>query len=273
MKKYLTILTLLALSLVSCNQTSQSSISSNSQAEQPFVSAWPEEVAQNIETVLGYNIPFYDSAISYSSKISTDDYGDPLLEIYCILYDEEENTAEDMYYNLCEDAGYYVEKSTVSSFDPDTLTTFYYDVYFADIEIDNQIGIELQFLVSQYQGKPCLGIFGFTYVLVDETMWPSDLIISLLGYDVPSLYREGLIYSAQLEIDPSTQDPYIYIQIENVEFLDEENYRILLEQNHYVIFEDDYDAYGYMAYDEDYTHCIQFKYTQENLIEMMIWAL
>ena len=39
------------------------------------------------------------------------------------------------------------------------------------------------------------------------------------------------------------------------------------------IFEDDYDAYGYMAYDEDYTHCIQFKYTQENLIEMMIWAL
>ena len=104
-------------------------------------------------------------------------------------------------------------------------------------------------------------------------MWPSDLIISLLGYDVPSLYREGLIYSAQLEIDPSTQDPYIYIQIENVEFLDEENYRILLEQNHYVIFEDDYDAYGYMAYDEDYTHCIQFKYTQENLIEMMIWAL
>ena len=272
MKKYLSILSLLLLPLCGCNQTNHET-SSTSQAKQPFVSAWPEEVAQNIETVLGYDIPFYDSAISYSSSISLDDYGDPLLEIYCILNNDEEETAEDIYYNLCEDAGYYVEKATLSGFDPDTYTSFYYDVYFADIEINGEFGIELQFLVSQLNGKPCLGIFGFTYVLVDENAWPSELIISLLGYDVPALCQEGMVYSAQIEIDALTQEPYVYIQIENVVFLDEENYRILLEQNDYVIFDEDYEEYGYMAYDESYTHCIQFKYTQENLIEMMIWAI
>lgn len=219
MKKYFTILSLFTLCLVGCNQTTQTS-TSTSQAEQPFVSAWPEEVARNIETVLGYDIPFYDSAIAYSSAISMDDYGDPLLEIYCTLNNDEEEVAEDIYYNLCEDAGFYVIQTTMSGFDPDTLTSFYYDVYIADKEINQEYGIELQFLVSQLNGKPCLGIFGFQYVLVDENAWPSDLIISLLGYDVPALYYEGLTYEAQIELDPLTNDPYVYIQIHNVNFLD-----------------------------------------------------
>ena len=271
-KKYIFIFAIGLSCLASCHQD-DSQLSSTPTIE--FQSLWPETVAEDINEVLHYDIPFYDTAILYESNIFLDDYGDPLLEIYCTLKSEEESLAEDIYYNLCEDSGFFVEQTTVHSFDPETFVSFYYDVFYASKAISDTIGIELQFLVSMRNGSPCLGIFGYTYVLVDPLIWPSELIISLLGFDIPHLYREGLTYSATLEIDVSTQEPYAYILIENAVFLDETNYTLLLEKNNYAVFDQDYAEYGYMAYDEAYTHCIQYKFNEgeQNIIEMMIWAL
>ncbi len=272
-RKVLSVLAICSLFLLGgCGQ--QSKDQSSTSEPYVFTSMWPQEIADDIEMVLGYDIPFYSSAISYESQITKDEFGDDLLAIYCTLSEDEKESADDIYYNMCEDAGYYVKINESSYFDQSTMTTYYYTYVSADKEVTNKLGIELQFLISEYKGKPCLGIFGFTYIIAPKDAWPTDLVVSLLGFDIPKIEREGLEYQSTLEID-SNGDVFVHIKIKNATVSDETSYAMLLESLEYAVFGEDYEVYGYMCFDEAFTHAIQFKFNEAlgNEIEVYIFKM
>lgn len=267
LKKLIPIFTGFAM-LCSCNTPSLESTSSSSSSS--YQSLWQETIWNHINQVFAHDIPYFDGANSYSSTIVVENE-ENILEIFCYFENEEDlSNAPDKYANLCESSGWSVEKVTNGYLDPDTLIQYTYDVYYADLQVSDTLGLEMQFLIgADSKGKDCFGIFGYTYTPFDGSKWPSDIIKSILGYDVPQLSAEG--YTYQVEVDGED----IYIVIEHTTPEDETAYYNFLTSLGYIIDDTNYAQYGYVAYDENYTHVIQFWYDTQyfNAMQLLIYAL
>ena len=151
------------------------------------------------------------------------------------------------------------------------MTTIIYDVYYADKVITSTLGIELQFLEGSYKGKECMGIFAYNYLIAPKNYWPSEIVKSFLGFDIPHLEDDGnYVYKVEIYTD------YLYIRITNPNSNDQERYAKLLRENNYIVEEEYYDEetgdyYGQMAYLANKEYFIQFGQTANYGLEIMIF--
>lgn len=239
----------------------------------PFTSKWPTEIAQKLESSIGYDIPYIE-ATDYISYVTEDDFGDPMMVIQCVydLQSDSENAIV-RYANVCQEEGYAVEFTTQRVWDPTQLSYIEYEVYYADKQMSDTLGVEIQFLLGGNSNVEQLGIFAYTYPIVDEKSWPTNLVTSFLGYDVPHYEEEGATYAATLELD-SDNTPYVYIRITGVNSEAEERYKTILTEKKYTIVDDNYnEGYGYYAFAKDQSHCVQFGYTENYGLEIFIWKI
>ncbi|MCQ2772532.1 MAG: hypothetical protein MJ238_04575, partial [Bacilli bacterium] len=183
-------------------------------------SKWGDEYTETIVGTLGEDLPFLECD-SYEVTLLEDDFGDPMVVIYCYMPEDQIQTTLDEYANICAEEGYDVTYDTLAQWDPDGMYYYYYDVFFADKVISETKGIEMQFLEGNNKGKECLGIFAYNYIYVDENIWPSNLINELLGHDIPHLDGEGYKYDAKIY-----SQGYIDIFISGVEYNADELYEI-----------------------------------------------
>lgn len=271
MKKigYLLFLTLLC----SCNVTENvsSSQSSSSQSVQ-MESRYGEEFAEKIVGNLSVDIPYME-ADHYDCVVTQDDFGDPLVCMY-LMYDDtslnlEEKLAE--YSNICYNEGYTCEFTTNREHQSDGYIE--YNIYYADKELDDVKAIELQFLVGGRNGKDCIGIFAFNYIIVKPNMWPTNLVADVIGHDVPHLPEDNYTYAAQLEMDNGVK--YVFISMKGTSYDEEVAYKDLLVQEGFSIVDTEYDEYGYFAYAPNNEYVIQFKFDDQSYfdLEIFIWKL
>lgn len=238
-----------------------------------FQSKWPTEIAKQLESSIGYDIPYIEAS-DYTSYVTNDDFGDPMMVIQCIY--EKQSDSENAiveYANLCQNEGYTVNFVTQRTWDPTHLSYIEYDVYYADKVMSETEGVEIQFLLGGNTDVERLGIFAYTYPLVDEKSWPTNLVTHFLGYDVPHYEAEGATYHAALELDADNV-PYVYIQIQGITKQAEDDYKEILTNKRYTIVDDSYDeGYGYYAFAKDQSHCVQFGYTDNYGLEIFIWKI
>lgn len=203
---------------------------------------------------------------SFDFTASVDDYGDPL--VIGKLHFEDESllvSKLDEYANICVNEGYAINFETRRDFDSESFSYIEYDLYYADKNISSTLGIELQFLIGgENNGKECIGIFAFNYPVYDKNAWPSNLVIEVLGHDVPHLPENGYTYQASLNTD-SESNLYVDMVISNTTYQDELDYLEMLQTQRFVINDEEYDEYGFFAYSPDRTYVIQFKYTDYGL--------
>lgn len=263
------LLSCLLVLIAGCSSNGTSSVSSSSSSVLTYESNWGSEYAETIVGSLGEDIPYIECE-SFECVAAKDDFGDPLICLYVFF---EEGSALDIkmedYAQIARNNGYEVTIST--GFDQNSLV--YYDVYFADKVINDKTGIELQFLLGGYNNRDCLGIFAYNYVYDEPNKWPTNLVTSLLGHDIPHLEDTGE-YKYTYQIHP---EGYIDMVISNVPDNAEELYISLLTSNDYDVSEDQYDQetgeyLGKFAYPQDKKHGIQFGVTQYGL-EIYIYKL
>lgn len=233
-------------------------------------SKWGAEYNEIIIDNLGCDIPFIESD-NYEVVLTEDDYGDALVMIYVYFEEDQISAKLEEYSQICSNEDYFVEKTTNAGIADDGLTTILYDVYYADKAIDSKTGIELQFLEGAYKGVECMGIFAYNYLIAPKNAWPSEIVTSFLGHDVPHLPDDGNYnYKVELYTD------YLYIRITNPKSNDQENYAFLLEENGYIVSDEYYDEetgdyYGQLAYLESEEYYIQFGQTANYGLEIMIY--
>ncbi len=238
-------------------------------------SKWGEEYTETIIGTLGEDIPYLAACDSFEVSLSSDDFGDPMVVIYCYMNEEDIQSTLDDYAEICAMNGYEVTYDTIGDWDQSSMCYYYYDVFFADKVISETKGIEMQFLEGNNKGRECLGIFAYNYTYVDENIWPTALVKDLLGHDIPHLEDTGY-YNYDVKIHA---EGYIDMTIKNVDYNAEEMYIELLEDEGYLVApygdfmddadEYDYSDYGYLAYPpgkaKDIDHVIQFGQTQYGL--------
>lgn len=223
-----------------------------------YRSVWGDEYAETIVGSLGEDIPYIDCD-SFECEKSQDDFGDPLICLYVYFDDASSLDLKlEEYAQIARGNGYEVTIST--GFDSSSFV--YYDVYFADKVINDKTGIELQFLLGGRNNRDCLGIFAYNYVYDEPDRWPTNLVTSLLGYDIPHLEDTGE-YKYTYQIHP---EGYIDMVISNVPDDAEEIYIALLTENRYSVTDDQYDEdtgeyLGKFAFPEDKRHAVQFGVT------------
>ena len=239
-------------------------------------SKWGSKYNEIIIGNLGADIPFIE-APKYEVQESEDDFGDPLIIIYLYFEESEIEAKLEEYSLVCQNEGYVVSLEQQGYLDPTTYEKYTYDVYFADKEIDDTLGMEIQFLEGNNKGKECLGIFAYSYVVDNPYAWPTNLVTSLLGHDVPHLPDEGnYTYEVHINSD-GVGGKYIDMIISGVALTAEEDYIALLEKEGFTILKDQYDpeTYEYMghfAYSPDETYVIQFGLSSYGL-EIYIFLL
>lgn len=266
-----TLLGIAAIAMSACGSANKDS----STSKKPVgPSAWGEEYTSDIIGNLGEDLPRLPCD-KFDVIVEEDDFGDPLVEIFCYIPEDEIQDALVTYADMCSIAGYEVTYDTQMGWDTDGFTRYYYDVYFADKVITPIKGIEMQFLEGNHKGKECLGIFAYNYTYAPEDAWPTNLVVDLLGHDLPHLEDNGK-YRYDSHIN---SEGYIDIIIKNVAWDAEEEYTKLLEDNFYTVVpygdlmddadEYDYSEYGYYAFPpglaEDIDHVIQFGQTNYGL--------
>lgn len=238
--------------------------------ENVTTSKWGEEYNETIIGSLKCDIPYIE-VDNFDVVLSEDEYGDPLVMIF-LYFDEDLITSKlEEYSSICANEGYLIEKTTNAGVGDDNMTTIIYDVYYADKVITSTLGIELQFLEGSYKGRECMGIFAYNYLIAPKNYWPSEIVTSFLGFDIPHLEDDGnYIYKVELYTD------YLYIRITNPNSYDQERYANLLKENNYIVEEEYYDEeigdyYGQMAYLANKEYFIQFGQTTDYGLEIMIF--
>ena len=258
------LLPLLVVLIAGCASGTELSDSKSDGSENPvssssvYESAWGSEYAEAIVGSLGEDLP-YIRGTSFECEVAEDDFGDPLICLY--VYFDDSDSLEfklEEYASIARNNGYEVTVST--GFDQDSFS--YYDVYFADKVIDAATGIELQFLLGGHNNRDCMGIFAYNYVYDEPGKWPTNLVTSLLGYDIPHLEDTGT-YQYTYQIHP---EGYIDMVISNVPVDTEDAYVTLLTENGYTVTEDQYDEetgdyLGRFAFPDNRDHTIQFGVT------------
>lgn len=213
--------TLLAFSLVSCGDEGKKYPAS------VLNSGWGQEAAIASYEALGVAVPYIENA-GFEYQVGVDEYGDATINFY-VFYetDKDANDAFDEYISICEYYGYSGEVTTKTYIDYETYTIYEYESCIVDRVILDHHGIELQFLVSTYKEKPCLGIFGMTYLYVDENEYPLLALEEIFGADAsifPVIEEEGAKFYFQFYIDEDTKDEALYLSVSNVSYQLEEWY-------------------------------------------------
>lgn len=261
MKKIMEYLTfsLMVFSLVSCGNGKEPSTSQ----EKPFQSTWPVENVRNaIEASIQYDIPYLE-ANEYYAKAQTDEFNEPQL-ILGLSFENDDDLSESMdrYYMALDEADWDVKIETVRNSDGMSLVEF--DCGFADKVISKDLAIEVQFVIGRADSnatKDQLCIIAFTYVPVEETIWPTALLEHYLGFDIPHYEKEGASYSAQVSMDEQYHVPVVDIFVSNVDATSEEEYYEVLEQAGYQIDDSEYaNGNGYYAFSADGSHALCFFY-------------
>ncbi|MCH5171704.1 MAG: hypothetical protein J1F31_02580 [Erysipelotrichales bacterium] len=235
------------------------------------VSKWGEQYSDLIIGTLGEDIPYIECP-SFDIELSYDDYGDPMVVFYLYFKEADFEAKLDEYGGIADAEGYLVSLETVSYWDPN-YGRISYDVYFADKEISSSRGIEMQILIGSHNYRDCIGIFAYNYVVDNPNYWPTNLVESLLGYDVPHLEDTGE-YEYYAKINP---EGYIDMIIYNVSSTADDDYCALLEAYDYLVTDEMYDEdtgeyMGRFAYSPDGDVCIQFGLSQYGL-EIYIYKL
>lgn len=275
----LALLSLSSLLVVACNGKNNPSTSDSpslddsvtSVVEELPVSQWGEEYSELIIGTLGADIPYIECP-SFEIKLSKDDYGDPMVVFYLYFKDSELEEKLEEYAMIADYSGYYVEFATQNSFDP-SYGFIQYDLYYASKAISDTRGIEMQILIGSNGYRDCIGIFAYNYVVDVPNSWPSNLVESLLGYDVPHLPDTGE-YEYYAKINP---EGYIDMIIYNVSATAEDEYCSILEANDYLVTDELWDEetgeyMGRFAYSPDGDVVIQFGLSQYGL-EIYIYKM
>ena len=228
--------------------------------ELPHTPIWDEDFDETCLDSIGVVIPYLENK-SYHLSVTTDDYGDPLVQAYVYFDSEEElESSADRYATICEADGYQVTYETMRQFDPTTMSYLEFGLYYADIVIDKKTAVELQFLLgADEKGVDCLGIFGFNFLYFDKNSWPSIFVEDLVGEDIPHLEDPLYTYSAW-ELHDDALGNYVEIVQYGTEYDDEQRYVELFEEKGYTIDDSEADEYGYFAYSEDNSYCVNFYY-------------
>ena len=133
---------------------------------------------KDCKDALGEVIPFCP-CVTYEYDTDVDIYGDKTLDVYFSFLAEETCSKAYAYYgNLCEEAGYTVTAGTLSIDDYS-----YVEVLYADKVVKDNDAIELCIIESIKDDKPTLGVFGMTYLYVDENVYPQIAVDKVLGED------------------------------------------------------------------------------------------
>jgi hypothetical protein len=268
------------LSLSGCsvpsNSSSQTLLSTTSSFDIPLSSSkaeskWGSAYTSMIIDKLGVDVPYLE-APSFDIEESKDDFGDPLICFY--LYFDEESISSKLsaYSEQISDEGYSVDFETIQSTGSDG-SVIVYDCYFAEKVISTSSALELQFLEGSHNGKEAMGIFAFNSPYDNKNKWPSNLVISLLGEDIPHLDGgDGWTYEAKIHAEG-----YIDMVISGVPTTSEDDYVSLLKKESYSVSEPQYDSedesyLGRFAYPPSKKFCIQFGLTTYGL-EIFIYKL
>ena len=212
---------LLVLELASCNQQVQQ------YPDSVLNSKWGYDAATASYNALGVAIPYVDNK-GFEYEVGVDAFGDPTINFY-VFYDTDEE-AEKAFYDyvdVCAYYGYSGEITTKTYIDYETWTMYQYDSCIVDRVILEHHGIELEFLTSTYKAKPCLGIFGFTYLYIDENEYPLLALEELYGSDAsifPVIDEKGAKYSFQFAIDSYSNTVALSVVVSNINYTIEEWY-------------------------------------------------
>lgn len=260
MKKIFKLLLLLpALLATGCNETTTSS--SEDEVLYPrsvLESKWGLEAAIASYEALGVAIPYID-CVSFDYKQGVDDYGDKDIWFYCYYEtDEDAEKAYNEYLEICRNRGYSGQAGENTYFDYDSLTVYTYPVAIVDRVIGEHQGVELQFLPSVWNSKPCLGIYGMSYLYIDENVYPQLAVDTLFGKetDVPKVEGEGLTYDFQFSIVEDIGQALEIIVYGASYDVEEKYFNDLMKTENYGIYQcsdidDDYmeDALEYPGYE------------------------
>lgn len=192
----------------SSNSLVESSTSEEKQYPRSVLeSKWGLEAAIASYEALGLAIP-YLPCDSFEFEVGVDDYGDPDIWFYCYFQtDELAEKAFNDYLLICAERGFSGEAGENTYIDYETFTIYTYPVAVVDRVILEDHGIELQFLPSTWNGKPCLGIYGITYLYIPEDVYPQKAVDQLLGddaKDVPKVEGKGYLYDFMFIKDGDT---------------------------------------------------------------------
>lgn len=194
-----------ALLVGACNSAANSSseskeITSSSEEKlypnSVLTSKWGLEAAKASYDVLGVAIPYIEQ-VSFEYVVGVDAYGDPDIWFYCYYNtDEEVDQAYIDYLDICASKGYSGKETTYSNFDPDTFTIIQFNYCVVDRVIGENQGVEIQFVPSTWNGKPCLGIYGFSYLYIEEHIYPQLAVDRFFKdpSDVPAIKGDYTYY-------------------------------------------------------------------------------
>ncbi|MCQ2742348.1 MAG: hypothetical protein MJ239_03510 [Bacilli bacterium] len=283
-KKNALILALASISLLaSCgNQTPSAPISSGEESIVPSEptsvstekkkSKWGGEVGETIIDSFGWDIPFIaNDGVEFES--GKDAFKDPYMFMFVEFEGYKENPElinEKMaeYANICVKRGYTVTYETISYMD-ENFVIYQYPVYFADIEMSEDVGFELQIVEGARNGKELMGIYAMTYPLYDENKWPTNMVSKVIGTDVPKPEGDDqYTYFSQLGTFEDDGSPYCYIYAYGMYEEDLDAYVEHLRASSWLVDQEE-DEYGmpyYRACDKNYKYMMYFGYDYDDYV-------
>lgn len=223
-----------------------------------LTSPWGLEAAKASYDVLGVAIPYIEQA-SFKYEVGVDKFGDPDIWFYCYYEtDEKAEQAYQDYLNICAAKGYSGNESTYTYVDYETLTYYQFNYCVVDRVIGPNQGVELQFLPSTWDGKPCLGIYGMSYLYIEETIYPQLAVERFYKdpSDVPVISGDYTYYFTFFVDDNDTKGLEIHVIGCDYD-LEKYYFNELIKNNKFVIFQysdDDEDYEEVLTKYEDYMY-------------------
>lgn len=265
---------LLTLGLFSCSQkeggteslaSSEASSSDNQVKSDPYGSPWGEQIASIFYDYYGQDIPFPYGTTSVKYGVGVDDYGDPMIVLFCSFETVDDIDAAIEQYSIdAVNRGYNVV--TLSSVDNGHPAYDCSIPYFDVMTLRLQICYGGADLDGDGENEDYLGIFVTSETTVDPYFWPYDLINNVIGDDkeIPAFEGEGITYNST-EVHDSEFGNYVSITVYGVVESDLENYhQILVDAGYNVTWieeeatEEDEVAYSYYLAWKDDSFFIQF---------------
>lgn len=249
--KLLFALPLCGMLLAGCNNNPIQDEPEQKYGEDGNPNAFSKTLTKLFQDEFGTVIPFCP-CVTYDYESEKDVYGDPTINVYFYFNAEETlDRAYNYYAYLCDQDGWEVESGTIAG----------YDCVYADKTkiVGQNDGVELCFLPSIKNEKPCLGVFGTWFLYEDKNVYPSVAVEKLLGTSyasmLPKIEGEGYEYSFYFDYEEISETETYFnlrIYVYNVYIEAEEEYFNGLLENRFLIFNDleidDENAVPYTEY-------------------------
>ena len=214
-------------------------------------SKWGLEAAKASYDVLGVAVPYIENK-GFEYVVGVDDFGDPDIWFYAYYdTDAEAEEAYEDYLTICSQKGYEGQVTTYHNFDYDTLTIIEFEYCVVDRVIGEHQGVELQFLPSIWNSRPCLGIYGFSYLYIEKTTYPQLAVETFYNdaSDVPVITGDYEYYFTFFVDNAGTHG--LEIQVLDAYYDIEKWYtNELLKSDNYLVMQ-------YCDYDDDYEEIIE----------------